>query len=395
MRSRLENREIARIASCWFRFGWVLVLCLVGHAAAAQSPASPKRPNRIVIAGDSTASSYEQSRHPRMGWGQVLDRFLVPEITVLNRAVSGRSTKSYVDLGHFDPLARELRPGDLLLIQFGHNDAKADDPLRYADPEIAYPAGLKRFIDAARQAGARPVLLTPVTRRYFDAAGRVTDHHGPYAAAMRTLATRERVPLLDLTKRSMDYVQALGPDASKAYYLHDPVIGLVDDTHFTERGALAMACIVSGGLIELGLLQTSDTRRDTSCAVPIDVDARKAAQTRPSIIEHEDRITVQQPGPHGGQGITTASPFFEGAEDFALAFRRRVLRDGASIGLHAHGRDEVYYVLSGRGELVLDGKVHVLVPGMAVLTRDGSTHALRQIGTEALAILIVYRKDAQ
>jgi len=393
MRSCLENREIARMASCWVRFGWVLALFLAVHAAAAQSPASAKRPVRIVIAGDSTASTYEQSRHPRMGWGQVLDRFLVPDITVLNRAVSGRSTKSYVDLGHFDPLTKELQPGDLLLIQFGHNDAKADDPLRYADPEVAYPAGLKRFIDAARTVGATPVLLTPVTRRYFDEQGHVTDHHAPYAAAMRALAVREHVPLLDLTTRSRDYIETLGPEASKAYYLHDPAIGLVDDTHFTERGALVMACIVSGGLIDLGLLRTSDTVRDTSCAVPTDVAARRTAQTRPSIIEHEDRITVQQPGPHGGQGITTASPFFESAEDFALAFRRRVLRDGASIGLHAHGRDEVYYVLSGRGELVLDGKVHVLVPGTAVLTRDGSTHTLRQIGTEALAILIVYRKD--
>lgn len=365
---------------------WALIFATTLAAAEA-------RPTRIVIAGDSTASTYEQSRHPRMGWGQVLDRFLVPEIVVINRAVSGRSTKSYVDLGHFAPLAAELQAGDLLLIQFGHNDAKADDPTRYVEPEQAFPAGLMRFVEAARSAQARPVLITPVTRRYFDDAGRLTDSHTPYANAARALAAREQLPLLDLTRLSMDYVQALGPEASKAYFLHDPALGLVDDTHFTERGALAMACLVGGGLVDLGLLSVSDTIRDTDCALPQDVEARKAAQARPSLIEHQDRIVVLQPGPHGGQGMTLASPFFQDAPDFALAFRRRVLRDGASIGLHAHGRDEVYYVLSGRAELTLDGKVHLLVPGSAVLTRDGSSHSLRQVGLEELAILIVYQKD--
>lgn len=355
--------------------------------------ANTDRPERIVIAGDSTASTYEQSRHPRMGWGQVLDRFFVPEISVLNRAVSGRSTKSYVDLGHFAPLAAELKPGDVLLIQFGHNDAKADDPIRYADPEQAYPAGLMRFVDAARQAGAMPVLLTPVTRRYFDATGKLTDSHTPYANAVRKLAAAEQLPLLDLTKLSMDYVAALGPEASKAYFTHDPALGLIDDTHFTERGALAMACLVSGGLIELGVLSKADTIRDTDCALPDNVSARLASQPRSSLIEHADRIIAMQPGPHGGQGLTLASPFFQSAPDLDLVFRRRVLRDGASIGLHAHGRDEIYYVLSGRAELTLDGKLHTLVPGSAVLTRDGSTHSLRQIGTEELAILIVYKKD--
>lgn len=372
---------------------WRMALMLGLLSVVPMCQANPDRPQRIVIAGDSTASSYEQSRHPRMGWGQVLDRFLVPEITVLNRAVSGRSTKSYVDLGHFAPLAAELKQGDVLLIQFGHNDAKADDPIRYADPEQDYPAGLMRFVDAARRAGAMPILLTPVTRRYFDAEGHLTDSHTPYANAVRKLAAAEHLPLLDLTTLSMTYVAALGPDASKAYFMHDPAIGLVDDTHFTERGALAMACLVSGGLIELGVLSLADTIRDTDCALPDNIPARLASQSRPSLIEHADRIIAMQPGPHGGQGLTLASPFFQNAPDLDLVFRRRVLRDGASIGLHAHGRDEIYYVLSGRAELTLDGKLHTLVPGSAVLTRDGSTHSLRQVGTEELAILIVYKKD--
>jgi lysophospholipase L1-like esterase/quercetin dioxygenase-like cupin family protein len=367
-----------------------VVVVLFGAALGVAQAAGAAPPQRLVIAGDSTASSYEPARHPRMGWGQVLDRFLAPGIDVLNRAVSGRSTRSYVDLGHFEPLAAELRPGDVLLIQFGHNDEKQEDPTRYTEPREAFPAGLRRFVEAARRAGARPVLLTPVARRRFDAQGRMVDTHGEYADAVRKLAAAESVPLVDLGRLSFDYFDALGPEASKAYFLHDPVLGLADDTHFSERGAVAVACLVAGGLIERGLLATTDLVRDADCGVPADHRERHAAQARPSLIEHQDRIAVVQPGPHGGHGMTIASPFFKEAPGFGFAVRRRVLRDGASIGLHAHGKDEVYYVLSGRGELSLDGELHTVVPGTAILTRDGSTHALRQVGSEDLAILIVY-----
>ncbi|GAB3346554.1 hypothetical protein GCM10027359_30940 [Marilutibacter aestuarii] len=115
---------------------------------------------------------------------------------------------------------------------------------------------------------------------------------------------------------------------------------------------------------------------------------------RDSYVESERDIAVEQPGPHAGTGTTTAYPFFDDAEGFETIFRKRALHPGASIGEHRNDKDEIYYVLSGRGELMLDGATHEVGPGDAVLTRDGSTHALYQRGDEDLVIFIVYRKRA-
>lgn len=371
------------------------VACLLQGSVwvmARADPASASAPLRIFVAGDSTASSYGADRWPRTGWGQVLAQWFGPEVAVHNHAVSGRSTLSYRDLGHEATLLAALGTGDVLLIQFGHNDQKQDDPARYTDPQQAFPAGLRRLLEQARARGARPVLITPVARRQFDAAGVAQDTHGAYAEAVRAVAVDTRTPLIDLGQRSLDALNQLGPEASKAYYLHDPVSGLADDTHFHVRGALLMACLVVDGLRQHGLLENITLQRDADCGVPADQSARRAAQVRPSVIQHAGALERAQPGPHGGHGPTIAAPFFADQPDLDLIFRQRTLRAGGSIGLHAHGKDEIYYVVSGRGELTLDGKASVLTPGHAVLTRDGSTHSLRQIGSEDLVILIVYRK---
>ena len=113
-----------------------------------------------------------------------------------------------------------------------------------------------------------------------------------------------------------------------------------------------------------------------------------------SYVEQARDIAVQQPGPHEGRGSTTAYPFFEDAEGFDIVFRQRALHPGATIGEHRNDKDEIYYVLSGRGELMLDGKHREVGPGDAILTRNGSTHGLKQVGKEDLVIVVVYRKRA-
>ncbi len=99
-----------------------------------------------------------------------------------------------------------------------------------------------------------------------------------------------------------------------------------------------------------------------------------------------------QPGPHGGAGATTAYPMFADAPDMAFQFRQRALHKGASIGLQQHDYDEIYYVLSGRGRCILDGVVHDVVVGDALLARTGSTHSIQQAGDDDLQLLIVYLK---
>jgi quercetin dioxygenase-like cupin family protein len=115
---------------------------------------------------------------------------------------------------------------------------------------------------------------------------------------------------------------------------------------------------------------------------------------RDSYVEQARDIAVQQPGPHEGEGTTTAYPFFADAADFDLVFRQRALHPGATIGEHRNDKDEIYYVLSGRGELLLDGKRREVGPGDAILTRNGSTHALAQRGKDDLVIIVAYRRQA-
>lgn len=104
---------------------------------------------------------------------------------------------------------------------------------------------------------------------------------------------------------------------------------------------------------------------------------------------------MQQPGPHGGAGTTTAYPFFRDAPALGFEFRKRVLHKGAGIGLHQHHKDEIYYVLAGRGVYELDGTAQAVQAGDAMLTRPGSTHAIRQDGEEDLVLLIMYGKKQE
>jgi mannose-6-phosphate isomerase-like protein (cupin superfamily) len=111
-----------------------------------------------------------------------------------------------------------------------------------------------------------------------------------------------------------------------------------------------------------------------------------------SYVQQAREIAVEQPGPHEGRGTTTAFPFFEDADGFDIVFRQRAMHPGSTIGEHRNDKDEIYYVLSGRGELLLDGKRSEVGAGDAILTRKGSTHALEQRGKENLVIIVVYQR---
>jgi mannose-6-phosphate isomerase-like protein (cupin superfamily) len=108
------------------------------------------------------------------------------------------------------------------------------------------------------------------------------------------------------------------------------------------------------------------------------------------ILVHEKDIAKEQPGPHKGGGITISYPFFEGTEDFKMAFRKRILKPGSSIGYHLQETDEIYYILSGQGEMQMNGKTFPVTTGDAVLTRPGSSHGIKPATNEELTLMIVY-----
>jgi mannose-6-phosphate isomerase-like protein (cupin superfamily) len=277
----------------------------------------------------------------------------------------------------------------VLLVQFGHNDQKVEDPARYNEPLQAFPQWLGRYVRLARERGATPILLTPVARRKFD-HGQLLDTHGLYAQAVRELAAREQVGLVDLDASSRDWLRALGDEPSRAFYMHVPEQGQADDTHLQASGASAIACLVVASWEKLDASLQAHVVRDTDCGARPTALADRAAQPNPSLLIDADALTRDQPGPHGGSGRTTAHPFFADAPGMPFAFRKRVLHPGASIGLHQHDKDEIYYVLGGRGIFILDGKSHEVGAGKVMLTRPGSTHSIRQTGTDALQLLIVY-----
>ncbi len=206
----------------------------------------------IHLCGDSTMAEKDLSDgKPERGWGMMFQNFLDEGVTVINYAQNGRSTKSFIDKGLWGKVYNAIRPGDYVFIEFGHNDAKESDPERYAAPWGAYQENLRRFVDETRQKGGIPVLLTPVARRWFKSGKLDRDCHGDYPAAMKAVAEEKGVTLLDITTPTLDWIEALGDEASRPYFMHlapgryaCAPEGKTDNTHTVASGARKVAEIV-------------------------------------------------------------------------------------------------------------------------------------------------------
>ncbi|MFJ9038081.1 rhamnogalacturonan acetylesterase [Streptomyces sp. NPDC102406] len=231
-----------------------LDLTFAGSAPALTSvrvrPARRTTP-RIFLIGDSTVC--DQPVEPYTGWGQELPRFLERGVSVANHADSGESSVTYRENPALFPTVEALlHPGDLALVQLAHNDKTTDGP--------TYRANLKALVDGVRARGARPVLVTPVVRRWFNADGTLDNATAllvnglgvDHPAVVRELAAAESVPLIDLTARTKARVEELGPEASKALYLSDEKR---DNTHTSARGATEYASFVRDALREQALLR--------------------------------------------------------------------------------------------------------------------------------------------
>ena len=188
----------------------------------------------------------QADKRPETGWGEALQPcFDSAEVRIANRAMNGRSTRSFVAEGRWKAIVDSLHAGDYVFIQFGHNDEKLGTN-NYSSPDD-YRRNLVQLVDEVRARKGHPVLFTPVVRRKFDGA-RLVDTHGQYPEAARAAARERGVPLIDMTRASADLVEPLGPDSSRALWLHlesgaNPNYpnGVRDDTHFNPMGAQRMA----------------------------------------------------------------------------------------------------------------------------------------------------------
>ncbi|WP_373561714.1 rhamnogalacturonan acetylesterase [Bacillus sp. AFS073361] len=215
----------------------------------------------VYLAGDSTVSEYSSSYAPRAGWGQFIQRYFDNTIVVKNAAIPGRSSKSFIAERRLVSILKQIKKGDYLFIQFGHNDEKINDPSRYTVPYSTYKSYLKQYIDGARAKQAIPVLVTPVERRNFTKEGSARNSHGEYPAAMKELGLEEHVPVIDLTANSKELFQELGPDRTKDVFLwlkpgenKNYPNGVQDNTHFKETGAKKIARLVLEGIKESKLV---------------------------------------------------------------------------------------------------------------------------------------------
>jgi len=212
-----------------------------GHyERGAKGPAL--KPIRIVLVGDSTVASYARPPKDRpdlTGWGQVFGESFNDQVTVVNHAQSGRSSKSFIREGRWQK-ALDAK-GDYVFIQFGHNDCPGKGD-RSTDPNTDFQDYLRQYIDQSRAAGAKPVLVTPVSRRTF-AGGKIHTTLQPYADAMLKVGKEKGAPVIDLHAASMELFNRLGDEGSA-----DLTASAADRTHFSRKGGRAIARLVAEAL---------------------------------------------------------------------------------------------------------------------------------------------------
>ena len=209
----------------------------------------------VFTIGDSTMANKKAEVAPETGWCQVFQTFVEPTVLIKNRAVNGRSTKSFIAEGRWKSVLDSLQAGDYVFIQFGHNDEKIQDSARYTEPFTSYRRNLELFVRETREKGATPILFTSIVRRKFE-NGFFTDTHGNYPVVVRQVAVEMNVPMIDLQLLTAGAVTALGDEASKNIYLwtlptHKFPEGRKDDTHLKAEGATLVAKLAAQQLILL------------------------------------------------------------------------------------------------------------------------------------------------
>lgn len=216
---------------------------------------------KIFWAGDSISAQYNITQYPSTGLGQGMERYVKKEIKIHNHAVGGRSTKSFIAEGRLAEIEKEISAGDFLFIKFGHNDEKKQDENRYTTPYGTYKEYLKQYIQVARNAGATPLLITPLERRCFKDAWNLEDEsgHTDYVAGMKQVAEEEQVALIDLWSMSRAKMQEAGAVETTKWYLHlakgqypSCPEGKVDNSHLSPEGAVIYAGLIAEGLMKLG-----------------------------------------------------------------------------------------------------------------------------------------------
>lgn len=219
----------------------------------------------IFLCGDSTV--VDQDTEPWASWGQMITRFFNEGVAFANYAESGESANTFIAVGRLKKALSQMKEGDYIIMEFGHNDQKQKGPGKGA--YYSYMTSLKTFIDEARLRGALPILVTPTQRRSFDEQGKIRDTHENYPEAMRWLAAKENIPLIDLHQMTRTFYEAMGVEPSKKAFVHYPAGSfpgqtrpMADNTHFNPYGAYQIAKCIIEGMKQLNLPILGSLRSD-------------------------------------------------------------------------------------------------------------------------------------
>ena len=220
-----------------------------------------KKPVKVWLIGDSTMCMYPADRAPLAGWGMPFTIFFDSSVTIENRARGGRSTRTFISEQRWKEVEAGLKPGDYVLIQFGHNDEAKEE--RYKDrytPVPDYKTNLALFIRETRNKNAIPVLITPVSRLRFNKEGKMQETHTEYSAAVWEVGQELKIPVIDLDRKSRELFDQYGPEPSKLLFMQlapgehpNYPEGQKDNTHFNEYGARKIAQLVLEEIRELDL----------------------------------------------------------------------------------------------------------------------------------------------
>ncbi len=203
----------------------------------------------IWMIGDSTMAIKETKTYPETGWGMPFVYFFDSSVTIENRSKNGRSTRSFIEEKLWQPVNENMKEGDYLFIQFGHND-EVITKKTYTAPDD-FKKYLELYVQSAKAKKVIPVLITPVSRRNFDSAGNVKQTHPLYSDMVRTVAKEQQVILIDLDEKSRALYQQFGDKNSKLLFMQLDSLehpnypaGRNDNTHFNELGARKIAELV-------------------------------------------------------------------------------------------------------------------------------------------------------
>ena len=212
----------------------------------------------IFLCGNSTV--VDQPYEPWASWGQMIPRWFGPEVSISNNAESGLTAASFLGSYRLDKILTMMKKGDYVICEFGHNDQK--EKMAGAGAWYNFSYNLKVFIDKVRAKGGNIIFVTPTQRRRFDDAthSKILETHGDYPDAMRAVAKREGVPVIELHDMTRTFFETLGYENSKKALVHYPANTfpgqdkpLADNTHFNPYGAYEIAKMVVMGMKQLNL----------------------------------------------------------------------------------------------------------------------------------------------